>query len=188
MRQTQFYDYSDSLHKLPLIPNANVEKNIKLFTVLPNSFKKRCLVSHASQFCSHLFCPDETVGKGNSNVNKTFPICTDLSTACPLTSLTSVSIIELDVTEARAAVLAHVVGLCVSECVGEWKGLGLGVCGGESTVMGLGEHVRAHLGEKSSLSLGTGETEGVTMGEGRGERVPISMARSSVQARLRLRR
>lgn len=38
------------------------------------------------------------------------------------------------------------------------------------------------------LSLGMGEIEGVGPGEGRGERVPISMAKSSVQARPRLRR
>lgn len=38
------------------------------------------------------------------------------------------------------------------------------------------------------VPLGTGEVEGVGLGEGRGERVPISTARSSVQARPRLRR
>ena len=44
------------------------------------------------------------------------------------------------------------------------------------------------LGDRGEFSLGRGEVEGVGPGEGRGERVPISTARSSVQARPRLRR
>ena len=44
------------------------------------------------------------------------------------------------------------------------------------------------LGGRGEFSLGNGEVEGVGLGEGRGERVPISMARSSVQARPQLRR
>lgn len=39
------------------------------------------------------------------------------------------------------------------------------------------------LGDRGEFPLGNGELEGVGPGEGRGERVPISMARSSVQAR-----
>lgn len=41
---------------------------------------------------------------------------------------------------------------------------------------------------RGEIPLGRGELEGVGPGEGLGERFPISMARSSVQGRPRLRR
>lgn len=54
---------------------------------------------------------------------------------------------------------------------------------GESAPGGGIDCVWLGLGERGELSLGMGEDEGVGPGEGRGERVPISTARSSVQAR-----
>lgn len=44
------------------------------------------------------------------------------------------------------------------------------------------------MSDRGEFSLGRGEVDGVGPGEGRGDRVPISTARSSVQARPRLRR
>lgn len=50
------------------------------------------------------------------------------------------------------------------------------------------EGVWLTLGDRGEVPLGMGEVEGVGAGEGRGERVPISTAMSSVQALPRLRR
>lgn len=49
-------------------------------------------------------------------------------------------------------------------------------------------HVWLTLGDRGEVPVGMGEVEGVGAGEGRGERVPIWTARSSVQAWPRLRR
>ncbi len=62
------------------------------------------------------------------------------------------------------------------------------VCVGETASGELNEGMLLSLGDRGEFSLGMGEAEGVGPGEGRGERVPISTARSSVQARQRLRR
>lgn len=56
---------------------------------------------------------------------------------------------------------------------------------GESAAAGC---VWSTLGTRGEITLGRGELEGVGPGEGRGERVPISTARSSVQGTPRLRR
>lgn len=88
-------------------------------------------------------------------------------------TLTSVSVAVLDVNEDLLSLT------CVAVCVDK------SAAGGENECVwfGLGDR-----GDRVEFSLGKGELEGVDRGEGCGERVPISMARSSVQARPRLRK
>lgn len=62
------------------------------------------------------------------------------------------------------------------------------VCMDESPAGGKNDCVSLGFGDIGEFPLGKGEVEGVAAGEGCGERVPISMARSSVQARPRLPR
>lgn len=82
-------------------------------------------------------------------------------------TLTSVSDAALDVSEDPLA------SPCVTVFVGE--------SAGEQCVW-------LTLGDRGDVSLSMGEVEGVGAGEGRGERVPISTARFSVQAMPLLRR
>lgn len=84
-----------------------------------------------------------------------------------MSTLTSVSDAALDVSEDLLTLS------CVTVFVGESAAE---VC------------VWLTLGDRGEVTLGMGEVEGVGPGEGRGERVPISTARSSVQAMPRLRR
>lgn len=82
--------------------------------------------------------------------------------------LTSVSGAELVVVEALVSLFSEDVG---ESTAGKWN-----------------KCLRLDLRNSGEPSLGTGDAEGVVLGDGRGERFPISMAWSSVQARPWLRR
>lgn len=84
--------------------------------------------------------------------------------------LTSVSGAELDIVEALVSLFSE----------DTWVG--------ESTAGKWNKYLKLDLRNSGEPSLGTGDAEGVILGDGRGERFPISMAWSSVQARPWLRR